>query len=99
MYYVIECTIRFKADGRNFDAPQGAFMFIHRGRPHCFRNIGGKSARLLVMFTPAGMERFFEGHAAMPPGPVGQEAYRQVAGAAGMDVVGPPMEQGEGDLG
>src|SRR6266545_1715603 len=26
--------------------------------------------RILVMFTPAGMERFFEGHAKLPPGPV-----------------------------
>jgi hypothetical protein len=34
------------------------------------------------MFTPAGMERFFEGHAKLPPGPVDPEAYRAIAHSA-----------------
>jgi hypothetical protein len=76
MYEVLEGTIRFKADGRYFEAPAGAFMFIPRGTPHCFLNVGDVLARLLVMFAPAGMERFFEGHAALPPGPTDPEAYR-----------------------
>ena len=71
-------------------------MFTPRSTRHCFRNIGEGSARLLVMFAPAGMERFFEGHAAMPKGPVDQEAYRQVAHAAGMELIGPPMEGDRG---
>jgi mannose-6-phosphate isomerase-like protein (cupin superfamily) len=98
MYYVFEGTIRFKASGRYFDAPAGAFIFIPRGTPHCFQNVGREDARLLVMFAPAGMERFFEGHAAMPPGPSDPEMYRRVAHAAGMEVVGPPMAQGEGGV-
>jgi hypothetical protein len=49
------------------------------------------------MFAPAGMERFFEGHAALPPGPPDPEAYRRVAHAAGMEVVGPPMTPDEGE--
>lgn len=95
MYYVFEGTIRFKADGRYFDAPAGAFMFIPRGTAHCFQNVGHGDAWLLVMFALAGMERFFEGHAALPPGPPDPEAYRQVAHAAWMEVVGPPMAPGE----
>ena len=87
----IEGAIRFKADGRYFDAPAGAFMFIPRGTPHCFLNVGDAPARLLVMFAPAGMERFFEGHAALPDGPPDPEGYRRVAQAAGMEVVGPPI--------
>jgi mannose-6-phosphate isomerase-like protein (cupin superfamily) len=97
MYVVLEGTIRFKADGRYFEAPAGAFMFIPRGTPHSFLNVGEGAARLLVMFAPAGMERFFEGHAALPPGPPDPEAYRQVARAAWMEVVGPPMTPGEGE--
>jgi len=97
MYYVLEGRVRFKAAGRYFEAPSGAFMFIPRGTPHCFQNVGEDPARLLVMFAPAGMERFFEGQAAMPPGPPDPEAYRRVAHAAWMEVVGPPMTSGEGD--
>jgi quercetin dioxygenase-like cupin family protein len=95
MYSVLAGAIRFKADGRYFDAPAGAFMFIPRGTPHCFLNVGDAPARLLVMFVPAGMERFFEGHAALPDGPPDPEAYRRVAHAAGMKVVGPPMTPDE----
>jgi mannose-6-phosphate isomerase-like protein (cupin superfamily) len=97
MYYVFEGTIRFKARGRYFDAPAGAFMFIPRGTPHSFRNIGERPARLLVMFAPAGMERFFEGVAALPPGAPDPETYREIAHGAWMEVVGPPMAEGEGD--
>jgi mannose-6-phosphate isomerase-like protein (cupin superfamily) len=97
MYEVLEGTMRFKAEGRYFEAPSGAFMFIPRGTPHCFLNVGDVPARLLVMFAPAGMERFFEGHAALPPGPPDPEPYRRVAHAAGMEVVGPPMAPGEGE--
>ena len=97
MYFVLEGTVRFKAAGRYFDAPAGAFMFIPRATAHCFRNVGEGAARLLVMFAPAGMERFFEGLAALPPGEPDAATYRAVADSAGMEVVGPPMSRGEGE--
>jgi hypothetical protein len=53
-----------------------------------------RAARLLVMFTPAGMERFFEGTAEPPPGPFDPEAYRAVAHSAWMEVVGGPLAEG-----
>jgi quercetin dioxygenase-like cupin family protein len=91
MYFVLAGAIRFKAAGRYFDAPTGAFMFIPRGTPHCFRNAGERPARLLVMFTPAGMERFFEGLATLPPGAPDPARYREIARASEMEVTGPPM--------
>jgi mannose-6-phosphate isomerase-like protein (cupin superfamily) len=96
MYFILEGRVRFKAAGRYFDAPAGSFMFIPRGTPHCFRNDGPGPARLLVMFAPAGMERFFEGLARLPAGPVDSDVYRQVAASGRMEVVGPPMRPGEG---
>jgi len=47
------------------------------------------------MFTPSGMERFFEQHALLPPGPVDPEAYRAIAHDNWMEVAGPPI--GESD--
>ena len=96
MYFVFSGNCRFKADGRYFEAPAGSFMFIPRGTPHCFQNVGDEPARLLVMFAPAGMERFFEGQAELPAGPPDPEAYRRVAHGAWMEVVGPPMRPREG---
>jgi len=93
MYYVLEGHLRFKADEQFLDAPAGSFVFIPRGTPHCFQNVGEHPARILVMFTPAGMERFFEGHAALPAGPPDLDAYRAVAHSAWMEVVGGPLSE------
>jgi mannose-6-phosphate isomerase-like protein (cupin superfamily) len=93
MYYILGGHLRFKADDRMFDAPTGSFMFIPRGTPHCFQNIGDAPAKILVMFTPAGMERFFEGHATLPPGPIDPDAYRAISHSAWMTVLGPPLAE------
>ncbi|MDA0364990.1 MAG: cupin domain-containing protein [Chloroflexi bacterium] len=69
MWFVREGHLRFIADGELFDAPTGAFVFVPRRTPHCFQNIGEVPAVVMVMFTPGGMERFFELHAALPAGP------------------------------
>lgn len=70
MWFVLEGNLRFVADGELFAAPEGSFVFVPRRIPQCFQNIGDGPARILVMFTPAGMERFFEQHAEFPRGPV-----------------------------
>ena len=31
-----------------------------RGRVHCFHNAGTEPTRLILTFTPAGIEKFFE---------------------------------------
>src|SRR5437588_9726969 len=59
-WYVLEGEVRFKIDGELLAAPAGSFVFVPRGTPHCFQNVGDSPARILVMFTPAGMERFFD---------------------------------------
>lgn len=91
MWYVLEGHFRFRADERLLDAPAGSFVFVPRGTRHCFQNVSDAPARILVMFTPAGMEAFFEAHAALPPGPVDPETYRAIAEAVGMSVAGPPL--------
>lgn len=93
MYYVIGGRVHFLAGNQRFDAPTGSFMFIPRGTPHCFRNTGTEPAHLLVVFTPSGMERFFEAMAQLPPGPPSVEAFREAGYGAWMEVVGPPLAQ------
>lgn len=96
IFYVLEGHVRFKADDTLFEAPTGSFMFVPRGVPHCFQNVGDAPARLLVMFTPAGMERFYEEHAKLPSGPVDPDAFRAIAHHAWMEVLGPPLAEVEG---
>jgi quercetin dioxygenase-like cupin family protein len=91
MWLVLSGRLRFRADDQLLDAPEGSFVFMPRGTAHCFQNVGDTTAQIVVMFTPGGMERFFEQHAALAPGPSDPEAYRAIAEANGMTVAGPPL--------
>jgi quercetin dioxygenase-like cupin family protein len=95
MWYVLDGHFRFRAEDELLDAPTGSFVFVPRGTRHCFQNIGEEMARILVMFTPSGMERFFEEHASLPPGPVDPDVYREIARRNWMDVAGPPLAESD----
>ena len=87
-WWVIEGALRFRIGERAAEAPAGTFVFVPRGVPHAFRNDGDGPARILVLFTPAGMERFFDTFATLAPGP---QAFATAGREAAMEVVGPPL--------
>ena len=95
MWYILEGELRFKADDEIFRAPAGSFVFVARGTPHCLQNVGETPARYLEMFTPAGMERFFEELSQLPAGTVAPEMYRAISERASMTVVGPPLAESD----
>jgi quercetin dioxygenase-like cupin family protein len=91
--YVLDGEVRFKLGDEIRAAPAGSFVFIPRGAPHTWQNVGDGPARLLIHFTPSGMERFFDGFAALEtPGPA---AFETVGAEVGMDVVGPPLAESD----
>jgi quercetin dioxygenase-like cupin family protein len=87
-WYVIEGELRFRLDTEVAAAPAGTFVFVPRGVRHAFQNAGDTPARILVLFTPSGMEHFFDRFVSAGGGP---EAFRSAGSKVGMDVVGPPM--------
>lgn len=92
-WYILEGTLRFRLDTQIASAPTGTFVFVPRGVPHCFQNVGEQSARILVMFAPSGMERFFDRFAELPGGPVDPAVFGSIGSEVGMDVLGPPLSQ------
>jgi quercetin dioxygenase-like cupin family protein len=90
-WYVLAGALRFRLGDAIAEASAGSFVFVPRGTPHCFENAGEDPARIIVMFTPSGMERFFDRFATLPGGPADPEAFRTLGAEVGMDVVGPPM--------
>jgi quercetin dioxygenase-like cupin family protein len=90
-WYILEGQLRFRLDDQLESAPAGSFVYVPRGTPHCFQNDGETPARILVIFTPAGMERFFERFAALPPAEVASGAFATIGAEVGMDVLGPPL--------
>ena len=59
-FHVLEGDYEFMCDGKTFKAGRGATVFAPRGLPHNYRNLGKTPGRLMVTFTPAGFEGFFE---------------------------------------
>jgi quercetin dioxygenase-like cupin family protein len=91
--YVVEGEMRFKLGDEIVAAPAGSFVFVPRGTPHTWQNVGAGPARILIHFTPSGMERFFDGFAALEaPGPT---AFETVGAEVGVAVVGPPLAQSD----
>jgi quercetin dioxygenase-like cupin family protein len=93
--YVLRGRLRFRLEDAIHEAPTGSFVFIPRGVPHAWQNVGDDEARLLVLFTPAapGMERFFERFGDLADDARVAEAFKELADDSGMEVLGPPLAQ------
>lgn len=59
-FYVLEGECEFLLGDRWITAGVGDFVNVPRGAVHCFSNRSTADSRLVVTFTPAGIERFFE---------------------------------------
>ena len=67
-FYVLEGELEFRMGERGerrIVAAPGTFVFAPRGIPHTFRNVGTTPARVLVIISPAGLEKFFEERTAL----------------------------------
>lgn len=57
-FYVLEGEVDFQAGDLSHHAVPGDFVFLPRGLSHSF-TLRTPTARLLVLLTPGGFERFF----------------------------------------
>lgn len=59
-FYVLEGEFSFLHGDRTIHATEGSFVYIPKGILHTYKNLRSTTGRLLVVVTPAGLERFFE---------------------------------------
>jgi quercetin dioxygenase-like cupin family protein len=59
-FYVVEGDCSFLLDREWITAGVGDFVNVPRGAVHRFENQGTRAARMILTFTPAGLEKFFE---------------------------------------
>lgn len=90
--YVLEGELRFKVGDELLPGPAGSLAFLPRGVPHAWQCVGDRPARVLIHFTPAGMERFFDEFAADEPN---LEGFKRAGAKVGMEIVGPPLAQSD----
>lgn len=58
-FYVLEGELAFRADGCDLVAGAGAWVTLPKGSRHTFWNSGTTTARMLIVVTPSGLEKFF----------------------------------------
>lgn len=59
-FYVLEGEMTFVIAGQTHIATAGSLVFIPRGVLHTFWNAGSLPAKQLTIFTPAGIEDYFD---------------------------------------
>ena len=75
-FHIVAGTYRFQAGDEVIDGSAGDALFVPRGTPHCFCNVGDQTGRLFMGFVPGGGEAFFDWLAenGMPSGPAEEAA-------------------------
>jgi quercetin dioxygenase-like cupin family protein len=98
-YVVLDGRLTIEAGGERFVLEAGGAAAVPMGTPHTFR-VDSDSARVLVLSTPAGLERFVRDGsvpAAQPTIPpadaqrLPQEELERVFQAHGQVNIGPPL--------
>jgi quercetin dioxygenase-like cupin family protein len=59
-FYVQEGELTVRVGPRTITAPAGSFVVVPRGVVHQPSNPGPQPTRVLLIFSPAGMDHFFE---------------------------------------
>ena len=59
-FYVLNGRVTFRLGDETILAGPGDFVHVPRGNVHCVHNGADETARLILTFTPAGIEHFFE---------------------------------------
>lgn len=95
-FYILEGQFEFWYDGQTFTAGPGSFVYLEKGRVHKHGASGGRTARALVIHTPAGIERFITeaskpaGESTRPDAPRPGDLEQLVSIARKYDIEVPP---------
>ena len=73
-FYVLEGEVNFQVGERIVKATEGSFVFGPKDIPHSFAIAGERPAKVLVMFSPAGIEELFL-EVMAPPEPKSKPEY------------------------
>jgi quercetin dioxygenase-like cupin family protein len=92
-FYVLDGELTFQVGQELVRRRGGELAFVKRGVHHAFANLSGEDARMLLVCTPAGFERYFQRMAAeeagVEPPPEALEPWPEVV------KVGPPIAAGQ----
>jgi quercetin dioxygenase-like cupin family protein len=93
-FYILDGTVELTCGGQSVQASAGDFVYTPKDVPHKFVVAGDKPARMLMLFSRPGFERFFaEGGSPLdqpPAGPPNPDAFRRLVEKYGMELLEMP---------
>lgn len=92
-FYVLEGRFRLTVEGEVHDLDPGGFVFVPRGVRHMWQNSGPEPARILLTFTPGGMDGFFVELNPLLQGLMDPERIQAVFAKYQYELVGPIPER------
>jgi quercetin dioxygenase-like cupin family protein len=98
LIYTLAGSMRVELGDTLREAPPGSFVFIPRGTPHTWQNVGAEPLRFFATIMPAALafEEFFNRYAQLPAEERGVEAFARVAAETqAFEVVGPPLAESD----
>jgi quercetin dioxygenase-like cupin family protein len=102
-YVVLEGHLTVLAGEERFELPEGATGLVPMGVPHTFR-VDSANARVLVLSTPAGLERLVRDGSVPATAPTlppegtprpSPEEFAAIFSASGQVNLGPPLRPGD----
>ncbi len=57
--HIVDGNFEMELDGKPIQLAAGETIHVPRGMPHSGANVGPRTGRRIVLFSPGGMERFF----------------------------------------
>jgi mannose-6-phosphate isomerase-like protein (cupin superfamily) len=78
-FFLLEGEMVFAVGDQTYDAHPGSAIYVPRGTAHSYRNVGSGPAKMLFMYSPAGMDGMFP--------EIGSPGQR--------GVVGPPLNEAD----
>lgn len=105
-YYVLEGALEITDGDQTFTAPPGTFVTIPKGVLHRFKNAGAEPAKMLLLFTPGGIEGMFfaigkpatPGSSASPPDAAEVARVLSAGPEYGMEVPALPLQMWQDEI-
>jgi mannose-6-phosphate isomerase-like protein (cupin superfamily) len=72
--------------GEEFTIGHGDFLFLPRDVVHAFRNPYAEETRVISVVSPAGLERYYQALADMPPGPKDVNLMKSIMADFGIEL-------------
>ena len=91
--YILEGEFRWKLGDQLSVGGPGSFIFIPRGLPHTWQVTGDRPGKMLIHFSPAGMEGFFDRLSSMTDFDL--DEFRAAAAEHAMEVIGPRLAESD----